>query len=269
MRFAVLRLPEPGVHGGQAAKAGYTKDSSFNWYTVGKTSQVRWHPNASCWIRTGHDPQQRDRCAVPLLHAVPAEPRRSSAGYGAANNACASYGNHNCVNYYTGLVRRFRRRRQQPARTGLRAPLLVVDVRQRAFLHDERRSEANKLRTSDRNWKYKGTTSAHGRHRTDPAEPAPSRSIASGRRKYESHFFTERRRGEDRARDGSQLVVRGHRLLRRDITPGSYGREKHLHREPFAANTSGDGPQFVRPGAWPSERTHRHRSSAGRLNSRV
>ncbi|MGO1236676.1 hypothetical protein [Microbacterium gubbeenense] len=77
----------------------YTKDSYFSWYPVGKTSQVRWHPNASC----GTGPVRiENKATAALYYYTPYQPNRAAlrAGYG-VGDSCSAYGNRNFYNYYT------------------------------------------------------------------------------------------------------------------------------------------------------------------------
>ncbi|MGO3319903.1 MAG: LGFP repeat-containing protein [Microbacterium gubbeenense] len=77
----------------------YTKDRYFSWYPVGKTSQVRWHPNASC----GTGPVRiENKATAALYYYTPYQPNRAAmrAGYG-VGDSCSAYGNRNFYNYYT------------------------------------------------------------------------------------------------------------------------------------------------------------------------
>ncbi|MGO1413623.1 MAG: hypothetical protein ACTHY8_07735 [Microbacterium gubbeenense] len=166
----------------------YTKDSSFNWYPVGKTSQVRWHPNASC----GSGPVTiRNNATAALYYYTPYQPNRAAlaAGYGAANDACASYGNRNFVNYYTDWFGG-----SGGGGSSQPAPVSVhrfwSSTFDNAHFYTTNASEANKLRTSDRNWKYEGTDfrawqASNGSCRAGTV--AIHRFWSS---KFESHFFT-------------------------------------------------------------------------------
>lgn len=77
----------------------YTKDSYFDWYPVGKTSPVRYHPNASC----GSDPVRiENKATAALYYYTPYQPNAAAlrAGYG-VGDSCSAYGNRNFYNYYT------------------------------------------------------------------------------------------------------------------------------------------------------------------------
>lgn len=77
----------------------YTLDDAFNWYPVGRTSQVRWHPNASC----GTGPVRiENKATAALYYYTPYQPNRAAlrAGYG-VGDSCSAYGNRNLYNYYT------------------------------------------------------------------------------------------------------------------------------------------------------------------------
>jgi hypothetical protein len=77
----------------------YSMDPSFNWYPVGKTSQVRYHPNAACGTSSV---KIENKATAALYYYTPYQPNRAalSAGYG-TGDSCSSYGNRNFVNYYT------------------------------------------------------------------------------------------------------------------------------------------------------------------------
>ncbi|OCG73912.1 hypothetical protein [Microbacterium sediminis] len=77
----------------------YTLDSWFNWYPVGKTSNVRWHPNASC----GSGPVLiENKATAALYYYTPYQPNAAAlrAGYG-TGDSCSAYGNRNFYNYFT------------------------------------------------------------------------------------------------------------------------------------------------------------------------
>lgn len=72
----------------------------FTWYAPGRTWNVRFHPNAAC----GTSPVTiRNQATANLYYYTPYQPNAAAlaAGYGAANNACSSYGNRNFYNYFT------------------------------------------------------------------------------------------------------------------------------------------------------------------------
>src|SRR5690606_25559071 len=77
----------------------YTKDSYFSWYPVGKTSQVRYHPNASCGSGAV---RIENKATAALYYYTPYQPNRAAlnAGYG-VGDSCSAYGNRNFYNYYT------------------------------------------------------------------------------------------------------------------------------------------------------------------------
>ncbi|WP_221585425.1 hypothetical protein [Microbacterium sp. G2-8] len=77
----------------------YTKDSYFSWYPVGKTSPVRYHPNASCGSSGVHI---ENKATAALYYYTPYQPNRAAlnAGYG-VGDSCSAYGNRNFYNYYT------------------------------------------------------------------------------------------------------------------------------------------------------------------------
>ena len=77
----------------------YTMDSWFNWYPVGRTSNVRWHPNASC----GSGPVFiENKATAALYYYTPYQPNAAAlrAGYG-EGDSCSAYGNRNFYNYFT------------------------------------------------------------------------------------------------------------------------------------------------------------------------
>ncbi|MGV9769744.1 FG-GAP-like repeat-containing protein [Microbacterium sp. NPDC003461] len=107
----------------------YTLDSWFNWFPVGRTSNVLWHPNASC----GSAPVLIENAATAALYYyTPYQPNQASlaAGYG-EGDACSSYGNRNFYNYYTDWFGSTREAggQQKPTVASLNATshLLAVD----------------------------------------------------------------------------------------------------------------------------------------------
>jgi len=77
----------------------YTLDSWFNWYPVGKTSQVRWHPNSACGSGAV---LVENKATAALYYYTPYQPNAAAlrAGYG-TGDSCSSYGNRNFYNYFT------------------------------------------------------------------------------------------------------------------------------------------------------------------------
>ncbi|MFC4222936.1 hypothetical protein [Lysinibacter cavernae] len=74
--------------------------ATFTWFPVGKYSNVGYHPNAAC----GSTPVLiKNKATAGLYYYTPYQPNKAAldAGYGAANNACSSYGNRNFYNYFT------------------------------------------------------------------------------------------------------------------------------------------------------------------------
>lgn len=77
----------------------YSKSSYFSWYPVGATSNVRWHPNASC----GSAPVYiENKATAALYYYTPYQPNQAAlkAGYG-TGDSCSAYGNRNFYNYFT------------------------------------------------------------------------------------------------------------------------------------------------------------------------
>ncbi|GGH37521.1 hypothetical protein [Microbacterium album] len=87
------------VYGAARQMQIYAKDSYFNWYPVGRTSNVRYHPDASCGSAPVHIENQ---ATASLYYYTPYQPNRAAlnAGYG-EGDACSSYGNRNFYNYFT------------------------------------------------------------------------------------------------------------------------------------------------------------------------
>lgn len=77
----------------------YTLDSWFNWYPVGKTSPVRWHPNAACGSGSV---LIENKATAALYYYTPYQPNAAAlrAGYG-EGDSCSAYGNRNFYNYFT------------------------------------------------------------------------------------------------------------------------------------------------------------------------
>lgn len=77
----------------------YTKDKYFNWYPVGKTSPVRYHPNIACGAGMV---KIENKATAALYYYTPYQPNRAAlnAGYG-VGDSCSAYGNRNFALYYT------------------------------------------------------------------------------------------------------------------------------------------------------------------------
>ncbi|MBP2436118.1 hypothetical protein [Microbacterium amylolyticum] len=172
----------------------YTKDPSFNWYPVGKTTQVLWHPNRSCGSGPVHIAND---ATAALYYYTPYQPNRASlaAGYGAANDPCASYGNRNFYNYYTdwfgptggGTGKTPASPNPADSQSVHRFWSPKFD---NAHFYTVNAAEAKTLRESDPNWTYQGTdfrvwpvSSGSCRSGTVPVHRFWSSTFAS-------HFFT-------------------------------------------------------------------------------
>ena len=169
----------------------YTKDSYFSWYPVGKTSQVRWHPNAAC----GSGPVTiRNNATAALYYYTPYQPNRAAlnAGYG-TGDGCSAYGNRNFYNYFTDWFGST----QGGGGGGTANPRDSVAVHRfwsakfdNAHFYTVNDAEANTLRRTDRNWTYEG--------RDFRAWPVSNGSCRAGTiavhrfwsSKFASHFFT-------------------------------------------------------------------------------
>lgn len=77
----------------------YTMDSWFNWYPVGKVSNVRYHPNVNCGAGRV---LIENKATAALYYYTPYQPNAAAlaAGY-REGDACSSYGNRNFYNYFT------------------------------------------------------------------------------------------------------------------------------------------------------------------------
>ena len=168
----------------------YTLDDYFSWYPVGRTSQVRWHPNAAC----GSGPVTiRNNATAALYYYTPYQPNRAAlaAGYAAANDACASYGNRNFVNYYTDWFGG-----SGGGSTGGSKPTPVAVHRfwsstfDNAHFYTANAQEAQKLRTSDRNWAYEGTDFRVWQASNGSCRAGTVTVHRFWSSKFESHFFT-------------------------------------------------------------------------------
>ncbi|WP_158685621.1 SH3 domain-containing protein [Microbacterium halophytorum] len=87
------------VYGAARQLQVYTQDDYFSWYPVGKTSNVRYSPNAAC----GSSPVTiQNKATAALYYYTPYQPNRAAlnAGYG-TGDSCSTYGNRNFYNYYT------------------------------------------------------------------------------------------------------------------------------------------------------------------------
>ncbi|WP_156760392.1 hypothetical protein [Microbacterium karelineae] len=168
----------------------YTKDDGFDWYPVGETSQVRWHPNASCGSGPVHI---ANAATAALYYYTPYQPNDAAlkAGYG-TGDACSSYGNRNFYNYYTdwfgstgggGTAK--------PDPNDSRAVHRFWSPKfDNAHFYTVSGSEAKALRQSDPNWTYEGTD-----FRVWPVSNGSCRAgtVAVHRfwsSKFASHFYT-------------------------------------------------------------------------------
>lgn len=73
---------------------------AFTWYPVGKTSQIRYSPTASC----GSGPVYiENKATAALYYYTPYQPNAAAlaAGYGPAAGDCGAYGNRNFYNWFT------------------------------------------------------------------------------------------------------------------------------------------------------------------------
>src|SRR5690606_404956 len=169
----------------------YSKDSYFSWYPVGKTSQIRWHPDASCGSGAV---RIVNKATAALYYYTPYQPNRAAlaAGYGASNDRCASYGNRNFYNYYTDWFGS-----TGGGSGGSVAPDGSHAVHRfwskkfdNAHFYTVNSAEADKLRSSDPNWTYEGRdfrvwATSGGACRSGTV---PVHRFWSSR--FSSHFFT-------------------------------------------------------------------------------
>ncbi|WOF24164.1 procyclic acidic repetitive family protein [Microbacterium betulae] len=87
------------VYGAARQYQIYAKSSYFNWFPVGKSSQVQYHPNASCGSGAV---TMKNKATASLYYYTPYQPNAAAlrAGYG-EGDACSAYGNRNFYNYFT------------------------------------------------------------------------------------------------------------------------------------------------------------------------
>ncbi|MDN3311799.1 hypothetical protein QWJ90_12750 [Microbacterium oryzae] len=182
----------------------YSKDSYFNWYPVGKTSQVRWHPDASC----GSGPVRiANKATAALYYYTPYQPNQASlaAGYAASNDRCASYGNRNFYNYYTDWFGPSSGGGPKVDSSGTVAVHRFWSSKfDNAHFYTANGAEADKLRRSDPNWTYEGTD-----FRVWPASNGGCRAgtVAVHRfwsSKFASHFYTTNAAEAAKVRSGDK-----------------------------------------------------------------
>ncbi|MGW9112803.1 hypothetical protein [Microbacterium sp. NPDC055683] len=87
------------VYGAARQYQIYAKASWFTWFPVGKSSQVRYHPNASCGSSAV---TIKNKATASLYYYTPYQPNAAAlkAGYG-TGDSCSAYGNRNFYNYFT------------------------------------------------------------------------------------------------------------------------------------------------------------------------
>lgn len=77
----------------------YQAYKSFNWYPVGKTSNILYHPNKSCGSSPVHIANQ---ATAGLYYYTPYQPNASALAAGrGTGDKCASYGNRNFYLFFT------------------------------------------------------------------------------------------------------------------------------------------------------------------------
>ncbi|MBV0894302.1 VCBS repeat-containing protein [Microbacterium sp. NC79] len=90
------------IYGGMWQMKRYTNPPGtynyFNWYPVGKTSQVRYNPDAACGSGSVRIENQ---ATASLYYYTPYQPNAAAirAGYGEGDR-CSAYGNRNFFNYF-------------------------------------------------------------------------------------------------------------------------------------------------------------------------
>ncbi|MFK4791260.1 hypothetical protein [Microbacterium sp. ZW T5_56] len=77
----------------------YMEGRYFTYYPAGRTSNIYWHPNASCGTAPVYI---SNRATSALYYYTPYQPNRAAlnAGYG-EGDGCSSYGNRNFYLYFT------------------------------------------------------------------------------------------------------------------------------------------------------------------------
>lgn len=169
----------------------YSMDSTFNWYPVGKASQIRYHPNAACGTSSV---TIQNKATAALYYYTPYQPNRAAlaAGYG-TGDSCSSYGNRNFVNYYTDWFGSGGSGGSSPVPNPKDATSVArfwSSKFDNAHFYTLNSAEANNLRKNDPNWAYEGTgfrawATSSGSCRTGTI---PVYRFWSS--KFESHFYT-------------------------------------------------------------------------------
>ena len=134
----------------------YSMDPSFNWYPVGQTSKIQYHPNASCGTQ---DVTIRNKATAALYYYTPYVPNAAAlaAGYG-TGDSCSAYGNRNFVNYYTDWFGDSGSGGGQAAPAGTKpVARFFSPAFDNAHFYTQDEAEAKRLRETDTNWVYEGT----------------------------------------------------------------------------------------------------------------
>lgn len=87
------------VYGAARQLKVYGISSGFNWFPVGRTSNIQFNPNAGC----GSAPVYiANKATAALYYYTPYQPNQAAlnAGYGEGDR-CSAYGNRNFYNYFT------------------------------------------------------------------------------------------------------------------------------------------------------------------------
>lgn len=87
------------VYNGVRQLKRYGISSTFNWFPVGKTSNIQYHPNTSCGTKPVYI---ENKATAALYYYTPYTPNAASlaAGYGVGDR-CSSYGNRNFFSFYS------------------------------------------------------------------------------------------------------------------------------------------------------------------------
>lgn len=85
-------------HGARQLKR-YGIDAGFNWFPVGQTTNIQYHPDTSCGTKSV---RIANEATAALYYYTPYTPNAAAlnAGWG-TGNSCSSYGNRNFYAFYT------------------------------------------------------------------------------------------------------------------------------------------------------------------------
>ncbi|GAA4198389.1 hypothetical protein GCM10022219_27770 [Microbacterium oryzae] len=152
------------VYGAARQYQVYATSSWFNWFPVGKSSRVQYHPNASCGSGAV---TIKNKATASLYYYTPYQPNAAAlrAGYG-TGDACSAYGNRNFYNYFTDWF--------GPTRAAMKG-LIRVDSRDIYLLNGTSKVHVTSATLAE----YKAAFGAWREVSSDAAAAYPTKGTAS------------------------------------------------------------------------------------------